>query len=248
MIGFLGAQLEQTDAFGAEIAADAPYLWYRLGETTGTTALDSSGNSRNGLYFGTAGVSYQQGQTGLVGDADTAVRLLADSGYIRSQSQHTFPLTNATHMLAFKADVAAPAGVMTMWNQNTDPSKVTAARDRGFVLGSDGKLYFTFWDGSATRRAVSSAVVNDGARRLTHVSIGASSTSMYINGVLQETIPYVPGFSYTAYWYVGRTAITDTPSPTNTSAGFRGVVDEAAVFTSALSAARIAAHAAAAGF
>ena len=49
--------------------------WLRLGDSSGTTATDSSGNGNDGSYEGT----YTLGQTGLVtGDSDTAVLLGSD--------------------------------------------------------------------------------------------------------------------------------------------------------------------------
>ena len=52
------------------ILGDHPAAYYRLGEASGTTAFDSSGNSYTGTYLG--GVSL--GQPGaLAGDPDTSV-------------------------------------------------------------------------------------------------------------------------------------------------------------------------------
>lgn len=41
--------------YATEIAADTPYLWYRMNETSGTVATDSGSNGENGTYTGTAG-------------------------------------------------------------------------------------------------------------------------------------------------------------------------------------------------
>lgn len=38
-----------TDLYADEVLADSPRLWYRLGETSGTTVLDSSGNGRHAV-------------------------------------------------------------------------------------------------------------------------------------------------------------------------------------------------------
>ncbi|HTW82730.1 MAG TPA: LamG-like jellyroll fold domain-containing protein [Candidatus Sulfotelmatobacter sp.] len=43
-----------------------PYAYYRLDETTGTIAYDSSGNGRNGTYKGKSGTNYLLGQTSIV--------------------------------------------------------------------------------------------------------------------------------------------------------------------------------------
>lgn len=243
--GVVAGQMRQTgnSTFAVDVAADTPYLWWRLGEVSGTALADNSGNSRPATLTGTAGTSYSLGQASLVGDTNAAILFRADSGYARSNSTFTLSLTNATFEVAFKANVSAGAGVISSLNQNASPTTATAARDRNFVLGSDGYLYFTFWDGTATRSIKSLATVNDGFRRLACTVIGTTKTEMFINGVSQGSVPYVPGASYASYLFIGLTNISDTASPIGTSAGFRGVIDEMLVFNSALSNARVLAHA-----
>lgn len=41
--------------YQTEIAADTPYLWYRMNEAAGTTATDDGSNGEDGTYTGTAG-------------------------------------------------------------------------------------------------------------------------------------------------------------------------------------------------
>lgn len=70
-------------AYADEVAADVPLIYWRLGEPSGATAVaDSSGNGRGGATqfsptFGQAGA--------LVGDANTAVRCF-NGGHIYSDS------------------------------------------------------------------------------------------------------------------------------------------------------------------
>jgi hypothetical protein len=62
-----------------EVLADTPLIFWRLGEASGATATDASGNSRNGTYNGT----FTYGATGaLTGDADTAVTSNGSTGYV----------------------------------------------------------------------------------------------------------------------------------------------------------------------
>jgi hypothetical protein len=55
--------------YQAAVTADTPYVYYRQGEDSGPTAVDSSGNGRNGTYLGTPTF----GQAGLGPASDTAV-------------------------------------------------------------------------------------------------------------------------------------------------------------------------------
>jgi hypothetical protein len=74
---FLLCKFNATDpgtvgSWASEIAADSPDTWWRLGESSGTTAVDSSGNGNDGTYTN----SPTLGVTGLVdGDSDTAITL-----------------------------------------------------------------------------------------------------------------------------------------------------------------------------
>jgi len=53
-------------SYDTEVAADSPKGYWKLQETSGTTATDSSGLSRNGTYVGTASTHYIQNQAGLL--------------------------------------------------------------------------------------------------------------------------------------------------------------------------------------
>ncbi|HET7487964.1 MAG TPA: hypothetical protein VFJ85_08550, partial [Acidimicrobiales bacterium] len=62
--------LASLQTYSSVVLTDGPVRYYRLGETSGSTAVDSSPNSLNGTYDATALVN----QPGLlVGDADRAV-------------------------------------------------------------------------------------------------------------------------------------------------------------------------------
>jgi len=65
--------------YPASVGSSSPLGYWRVGEGAGTTALDASGNGRNGSYSG----GYTLAQPGaLTGDSSTAVRLNGTSGRI----------------------------------------------------------------------------------------------------------------------------------------------------------------------
>lgn len=49
-------------SYDSEVAADSPAIYWKLQETSGTTATDSSGNARHGTYNGTVTTNYAQNQ------------------------------------------------------------------------------------------------------------------------------------------------------------------------------------------
>jgi hypothetical protein len=71
----------------AEIMADAPVLYWRLGDEAGETALDASGNGLNGTYHAAA-----LGVPGVSADGDTAITLSGDiTSYVDLASFPAFP-------------------------------------------------------------------------------------------------------------------------------------------------------------
>jgi len=73
-----------TYSYSGAILADAPNIYYRLGESAGTTARDSSGHGNNGTYSA-SGVTL--GVAGaIVNDTDTAITLDGTTGFIQETS------------------------------------------------------------------------------------------------------------------------------------------------------------------
>src|SRR4051812_8284116 len=65
-------------SYSSEVLADSPLAYWRLGDASGTTMVDSSGNARDGAYTG----SPTLGTTSLLlSDADTAVTLNGSTQY-----------------------------------------------------------------------------------------------------------------------------------------------------------------------
>ncbi|HTD34059.1 MAG TPA: hypothetical protein VK665_10385, partial [Candidatus Elarobacter sp.] len=70
-----------TNSYDQVVMLSSPYAYYRLDETSGTTAHDSSGNGYDGTYEGTSGTHYLLGQSSIVpGLANTAKFFAANPG------------------------------------------------------------------------------------------------------------------------------------------------------------------------
>src|SRR5260221_160249 len=66
-------------SYSQVVLADAPYLYYRLGETSGTTANDTSGNNRSGAFVN----GVQLGLPGaLLHNANSSIRLDGVNDYV----------------------------------------------------------------------------------------------------------------------------------------------------------------------
>lgn len=106
-----------TSQYTTEVLADAPLLYWRLGESGGTVAVDSSGNGRNGTYVGTTIF----GVRSLVeGDTDTAVYFtLANTNYVvLSQS----PWMDVTDMTISCVVGATLSGIQMLASRYHDPN------------------------------------------------------------------------------------------------------------------------------
>lgn len=65
--------------YRSDVIADSPTAYWRLGEASGTTAVDASGNGNDGTYSG----GFTLGQAGAIaGDPNKAVRLNGSTGKV----------------------------------------------------------------------------------------------------------------------------------------------------------------------
>lgn len=255
MIGFysagaMGHVVAPPTGWAAAISADSPYLWWRLGEASGTAAADSSGNSRPGTYNGSSGTAYDLGESGLVGDVNTAVEIKSNAGFVRSNTSHAMGNSGVatTLALAIRVNNGASGGALLTKHDATNPTVGTGNREAWMYVGTDGYLRAGAWTGSQSV-ITSSMAVNDGVRRLIHYRIGANGTDglqLFIDGALQGSLSVSPALTYNGFITVGRNNISGWTSGSDAAA--LGIVDELAIFNSRLSNARIAAHAAAGGF
>lgn len=83
-------------SYDSEVLADTPQIYWKLQDTAGTAAADSSGNARNGTYFGTATTHYALNQSASMLSSDTALKSVA-------------LYRNGTHTVA-KADILQADG------------------------------------------------------------------------------------------------------------------------------------------
>ena len=222
--------------YSSEVLADSPAWYLRLGQSSGTSATDSSGNGRNGnlsgdVTWGAAGA--------LLTDSDTAATFGGTNGNIVVPYVSSDNTSNRTIELWFKTNQAR-------YIYSRDLSG--GAKNMWFLVQS-GKLQVGYYDYAGTAHNFSSATtINDlnwhhAVCVMTGMNDALPHFDLYIDGVLDAQ-------------YDGP---VKTPTQANTVqnvdhyigtrrnvAYFIGVLDEVAYYTSALSSARVAAHYAAA--
>jgi hypothetical protein len=215
------------------VLADSPYLFWRLNETTGTTAADTSVNARPGTISGTPVFS----QTDATNDnKETALGLGTGTRITQNASQ----ITPATFSVEAWVKTTGTAGGRLIGLGNGSGTTASTTVDCQLYVGTDGKLYFGL--GSAKTVVASTGVVNNGAWHYvvgTYVT-GTGGAKLYVDGVLQASGTATLQ-SFTGFWRAGAETMTGwTANPTGQF--LVGTIDDIAIYTTALTQTQVSAH------
>jgi hypothetical protein len=207
--------------YAQTVLADQPVGYWRFGETSGTTARDTA-DANNGTYLG----GFRPGQPGIVA-GDTAVSLDGQTGYVRvpdSSSLHTGD--------SFSVEAWVKRSYLSTFNGTEGLfAKGYQVYLDGGNFGSGGWLVLRKPNADVIAR--STVAITDRSFHQVVATKSGPAVHLYIDGV------DVTG-------KVSNRTIADTTGVLSIGAGaastFRGVVDEAAVYNYALSAAQVSRH------
>jgi hypothetical protein len=240
-----------SPAFQTDVLANSPYLYYRLNETTGTTAADTSTNGRNGSYVG----SPTLGVPGPAG-GDTAVGFSGASQYVTTDQSSSFgsALGNASWEFVFSTTNlttqtalggTANTGSVTDWeatlNRNSAGSATLAPNSIRFFLRDDSNV--------SIAAAFINATAFDGNYHdvvFTYDKNGSAANTRllaYVDGI-QQTLSFnasgaPANFSNLAF----NNSFGARQNRATPDLFFNGNLDEVALYTSTLSAADVLLHA-----
>ncbi len=222
-----------TDFYGRTALADDPTVYWRLDETTGTLANDSSGDSADGTYGG--GVTLGRPTT-VDGSAHAAGFSGTASGIVHS---------NAT--LSSSATFSAEAWVRTTTTDGgtvfgfADEATGTATTyDKQVWMDDDGHFVGGVDDGSH-HTVTSPDTYNDGGWHHVALTQGPSGLRLYVDGSLVDSDATATSQQFDGFWRVGDTTLAGW-SDASTSEALAGDIDEFAAYGHVLTAAQIAAH------
>lgn len=170
---------------------DSPVLYCRLGETSGSTLVDSSGNGNNGEYKN----DQESGPVGISGDGDHARNFFGKGGY------------------GYVNDVAAPRFQSTLeaWVFPVDgrDQSVVGHGDAGEIYIKDGQFRYRRMDTTVT----SSVPVQVGAWQQVAGTWDGADIRIYVNGVEtgktestnrpSSVSTFYVGFGELAPWFYG---------------------------------------------
>ena len=217
-----------ADAYGSAVFTSGPDLYWRLGESAGPTAADTTGNGATGTYSG--GVTF--GVTGAVtGTTDKAVTTNGTTGLVSSVTKVTRPPAFSEE-LWFKTTTTSGGKLVGLGSSATGLSTTV---DSQVVMLNTGQLRFTAGAGVIT----STKTYNDGAFHHVVGTQGPSGTVLYVDGVSVGNSATTTGSAFSGNWRVGGDRTGDAASSSNY---FAGTLDEVAIYSTVLSAADVSSH------
>ena len=211
-----------SDSWGAAVWNSRPDAFWRLDESSGTVAADSSGNSNNAGY--SSGIALSQASP-VSGGTGTAVTLNGSSATIGSAASVTSP--SSYTMSAWFSTTTTRGGKILGLGSATSGNSTTF--DRNVYMGNAGRLNFSVNPGTLTT-IQSAASYNDGNWH--HVVATQSRTDgmrLFVDGVQVGSNPMATAKAMTGFWRIGGdnvNGLTDKPS----SNYLAGSVDEVAVW------------------
>ena len=217
--------------YSQEVPADNPISYWKLGETSGTQAVDSAG-SNHGTYTG--GVTLNQAS--IPGSATPSVLLNGSSGYVDCGAPASLNITSAWTLEAWVYLTSTPNGVGVISEAISPDSKILY--ELGF--GNDGggsALTIGYYTGSYYAESKYTTPLSLNAWHQCVGTWDGANLSLYLDGAQVVTGVKSPGPSSSmSQLFLGRF------HDTGYNEYFPGRMAHAAIYPTALSAIRIAAH------
>ncbi len=227
--------------YATAVRSDSPSYFWRLGEASGQTALDTGGSDDLTLVADAA----RNVPGAIVTDADRATAFAGTSATNTVPAQPNFwdggPQTFSVE--AWVNTTTTTGGqIVGFGNSRTGRSSANTT-DRKLYMTNDGTVHFGVRPDFAARLTVNSAPgLNDGNWHHLVGTLGADGLRLYVDGVLVDADASITEAQvYHGYWRIGGDRTQSWPSAPTREA-ITASIDEVAIYPQALSAARIAAH------
>ncbi|HET7900845.1 MAG TPA: signal peptidase I [Candidatus Nanopelagicales bacterium] len=234
----------------------SPWLYWKLDETAGTSAADTSGNGRTGTYNPNAN-AFTRGIAGaLVTDSpNLGVTLNGTTACINTSSSTTMNApTQLTEVVWFKTTTTQGGKLFGFEMPQTGVAVAGSGGtyDRHLYMDGSGKVWFGVYNG-AYFTVGSNGTLNDGAWHMAVGQLGTGGMKLWIDGVQQSsTSTNAVGETTTGWfragcgnlagwggsWNGGNSPTTNSGTAQNRP--FAGSLDEISVWQSVLTPAQIA--------
>ena len=238
----------------------SPWLYWKLDETTGTVAADSSGNNRTGTYTVNGAASTAGVTQGVVGGLanntpNLGVTLNGTTACINTASTTATAAPVAlTEIVWFKTTTTNGGKLLGFETPRTGVAVAGSGGtyDRMIYLDGAGKVSFAVYNAGYFTTS-SSSTYNDGKWHMAAASMGSGGMSLWVDGVLVGTNANTAGEATTGWFRAGCGNLagwggswTGPNNPTTTTnpaqnRPFAGSLDEVTVWASVLTSAQITA-------
>ena len=214
--------------YAAEVLADSPVGYWRLEETSGSTVADEIGTNDGTVYGANLNVDGQVGSAASFDGIDDYISI---------------PYDAALNTATFTGEAIIRADAFSSTLTRVLSFRKNAHNGWEMLVTDIGRLRLEWGDGSATRNAESptNTILTETTY---HVAVTHDGTTgrAYVNGTEVAFFDASLSVNDTANMAIGNILWTVAGQR-----GHTGMIDEVAVYDTALSAARILAHAQAAG-
>jgi RHS repeat-associated protein len=219
-----GYQWQRCSAYPSAVSLDGAAAYYRLGERTGTTAADTA-TGLSGSYIASPGL----GLSGALGsDPDSAVLFDGATQYVQIPSAPGFGSGDFTIEGWFKTTAS---GTKDIWNSGNGTGEVKLYLTAGKVAGYAS-------DGTNSITPTTTTTYNDGAWHYAVFTRSGSNFNLYVdNGT-----PAPGTKSMGSVGGAGGTTASIGASRPGSNEFFNGMLDEVAVYKSALSSTQVSTH------
>ncbi|MGO4956995.1 PKD domain-containing protein [Luteococcus sp. Sow4_B9] len=229
-------------AYSQMVEADGAEHYWRLLENPGSaTSIDW--REGNDLRLG-SGVTL--GEPGAVGDGSVDSAAAFDGTDAGRGVMGTAELAPDTFSAELWFNTTSTAGGKLLGFGASDTGD-SLYHDRNLYMGTDGRLHFGVWDGSA-KVVSTSAAYNDGRFHHVVASLSPAGMVLWVDGrvVAADATTTRGQQDLRGYWHVGGDNLSGWPNAGATG-NFQGVIDEVAIYPAALTTDAVRAHYTAAG-
>ncbi len=224
-----------TDAYGTAVTKDGASTFWRLAETSGTTASDSSLSGSTGSYDN-GPVQGGASAVGVAADKSTGFDGVNDG--VSGNTAQGSPDRYSTEAW-FKTTTGAGGKILGFGSSKTGASSTT---DRNVYMTNNGRLRFGTTTATGTQAVVETGQsYNNGQWHHVVATQGRLGMRLYVDGVLAGSDPAASSKSYSGYWRVGGDSLAGWAGQP-TSNYFAGSIDEVAVYDQVLTGGQVASH------
>ncbi|MBO0879067.1 MAG: PKD domain-containing protein [Mycobacterium sp.] len=216
-----------TDSYGQAVYADDPDIFWRLDETSGAVANDTSRTHTNGAYSGNPSFN----QASPVDAIGKAVAFNGSNTTIGSSKSYVNP-TVYSEEAWFKTSTAAGGKIIGFGNRQSGSSNTV---DRHIYMLTNGHLVFGVNAGSRVTVETTQSY-NDNKWHQVVATQGPDGMTLYVDGLRVGSNAAASAQNYTGFWRVG--------GDTSWSGAnyFNGLIDDVSIYSTELSPQRVLAH------